>query len=240
MQKKSETLSQREKAQKELINLKKMQQGAMSTETLKQDKKIEPKTFSEKVAHFMHYNKYKVIVGVLAFAAVSFIVYNWVMVPKYDGKVTVYCYEYVTGEDLAAIEEWIEEYYPDVNENGKVEILATDCSFSLDTDQKSYVDEMMLKIQTLIANEKDAMLFILDEESLKYLNGISKEVVFFTNANIVKLPQSFYDALPADRSTLNETKPRYLCLRTVGGTAIESEKATEYYNGAKKVIEALK
>ena len=53
MQKKSETLSQREKAQRDLINLKKMKQGDISTDTLKKEEKIELKTFAEKAAHFL-------------------------------------------------------------------------------------------------------------------------------------------------------------------------------------------
>lgn len=240
MQKKSETLSQRESAQKELIKLKKMQQGQLDTASLEKTEKTELKTFSEKFSHFMNYHKYKVIAGVVGAAVLAFIIYSAVSIPNYDAKVTVYCYEYVSAEELVGIEEWIEEYYPDVNENGKVEILATDCSFSLETDQKSYVDNMMLKIQSVLSNDKQAMLFILDEESMNFLNGISDEIVLFTKENIVELPDSFYDALPKDRHNLLPGKTRYLCLRTIGSTAVETEKGKENYKKAKEVIEALK
>ena len=240
MQKKSETLSQRENAQRELINLKKMKQGEISTETLKKEEKIEPKTFLEKAAHFFYYQKYKILAGIVAVIALFVIFYNMVIVPDYDGKVTIYCYEYVSPEDITAIEGWIKEYYPDTNGNGKVDILATDCSFSLDTDQKSYVDNMMLKVQSLLASEKDAMLFILDAQSLEYLKSISKEFLLFEPADVVALPESFYDALPKDRTTLNETKTRYICLRRINGTALDGKKAQTFYNSAKEVIEKLK
>ena len=240
MQKKSETLRQRESAQKELIKLKKMQQGQLDTASLKKTEKTELKTFGEKFGHFMNYHKYKVIVGVVGVLVLAFILYSTLSVPKYDAKVTVYCYEYVSPEELKGIEEWIKEYYPDVNSNGKVEILATDCSFSLETDQKSYVDNMMLKIQSILSSDSQAMLFILDEKSLEFLNGVSSDKVLFTKQNIVELPESFYDALPEDRHTLLEGKPRYLCLRTVGGTTVETEKGKQNYKYAKEVIEALK
>jgi hypothetical protein len=240
MAQKRETLRQREKAQKELLELKKMQQGVISTENLKKDEKLAPKTFGQKFAHFMNYHKFKVLAAVLALSVLVFIIYSTVTAPRYDGKVTVYCYEYFSEEDLTYIEEWITPYYPDVNENGENLLLVTDCSFSLDTDQKSYVDNMMLKIQSILSGQKDAMLFILDDKSIEYLNGISDDFILFTKENIVEIPESFYEKLPEGRYTFPNNKKRYVCLRTIGGTSLEGEKAKENYKAAKQVIEKLK
>jgi hypothetical protein len=188
----------------------------------------------------MFYHKYKVITGFVAATAMAFIIGSCVSTPNYDAKVSVFCYEYVSEEVHSGINAWLSEYYPDVNENGKVELLMTDCSYSVETDQKSYSDNMMLKVQSLLASEKDAMLYILDDETLEYLNGISKDFVLFSSVNMVELPQSFYDSLPADRNTFKDNKTRYLCLRTIAGTSLESEKAKECYNAAKEVIKQLR
>ena len=176
----------------------------------------------------------------VAVAVLGFILYSTITAPRYDGKVTVYCYEYFSEEDLTYIENWITPYYPDVNENGETLLLVTDCSFSLDTDQKSYVDNMMLKIQSILSGQKDAMLFILDEKSIEYLNGISEDFILFTKENIVEIPESFYGELPEGRYTFPNNKKRYLCLRTIGGTSLEGEKAKQNYKAAKQVIEKLK
>lgn len=240
MAQKSDTLRQREKAQKELLELKKMQQGRMETDSLKKEEKLVPKTFGQKLGHFMNYHKFKVLAVAAAVAVLGFILYSTITAPRYDGKVTVYCYEYFSEEDLTYIENWITPYYPDVNENGETLLLVTDCSFSLDTDQKSYVDNMMLKIQSILSGQKDAMLFILDEKSIEYLNGISEDFILFTKENVVEIPESFYEDLPEGRYTFPDNKKRYLCLRTIGGTSLEGEKAKQNYKAAKQVIEKLK
>lgn len=239
MAKKSETLRQREKAQKDLLELKKIQNGEIDVKSLQKEEKIELKTFGQKLNHFMHYHKYKVLAGVLAAGVLGFIIYTSVTTTKYDANVTVYCYEYFSEEDLAIINDWLTPYYPDVNGNGKTELLVSDCSFSLETDQKSYVDNRMLKIQSILSGQKDAMLFILDEKSIEYLNGISDDFVLFTKQNIVKIPDSFYENLPDNRYTMKDNKDRYLCLRTIGGTTLEGKKATKNYKAAKEVINRL-
>ena len=175
MANKSETLRQREKAQKDLLELKKMQKGELDPSTLKKDEKIVPRTFGEKVSHFFFYYKYVLLGCTALFVALAIILGSCIAKPNYDAKITVFCSEYVSEDVLTAMNEWLTSYYPDVNENGEVELLFADCSFSVETDQKSYSDNMLLKVQSLLASEKDAMLFILDEDNLKYLNGISKD-----------------------------------------------------------------
>lgn len=240
MAKKSETLRQREKAQKDLLELKKMQKGELDPSTLKKDEKIVPRTFGEKVSHFFFYYKYVLLGCTALFVALAIILGSCIAKPNYDAKITVFCSEYVSEDVITAMNEWLTSYYPDVNENGEVELLFADCSFSVETDQKSYSDNMLLKVQSLLASEKDAMLFILDEDNLKYLNGISKDFVLFSSVNMVELPQSFYDSLPANRNTFKDNKTRYLCLRTIAGTSIEGEKAKANYNAAKEVIKTLR
>ena len=66
---KSDTLKQRAKAQKDLLELKKMQAGQLDPALLNDDdKKLVPKTLDEKADNFFYHNKVKLIV--LGFLAV--------------------------------------------------------------------------------------------------------------------------------------------------------------------------
>lgn len=238
MAKKSETLRQREKAQKDLLELKKMQMGEIDPETLKDDdKKIVPKTFEEKRANFFFYHKYKLIAAVAAIIVLAIIIHSTVTRPNYDAIVTIYCYEYVDEQTTEDTSVWMEKYFSDVNENGRVDVLVNECSFAPDTDLADIVRTKQLKIQTMLI-EEDALLFILDDESLEYLNGISDSVTLFSEENIVELGENYYSALSDDRYGMLEEKKRYLCLRTIDGSAIEG-KAQKHYEAAKKVLEAV-
>ena len=89
--KKSETLKQREKAQKDLLELKKMQMGQLDPSMLNDDdKKIVPKTLDEKADNFFYHNKAKLIV--LGFLAIvlTVLIMSCVTRTDYDATVTIY------------------------------------------------------------------------------------------------------------------------------------------------------
>lgn len=233
MAKKSETLSQREKAQKDLLELKKMQRGEIKPE---KEKEVVPQTFKEKKENFFFYHKYKLIFIAAAVIVLAIIIYSTVTKIDYDASVTIYRYEYVFPEETEAAAKWLENYYTDVNGNGKVEISAEDCSFG-DEDLADTVHTRQLKIQAIL-NQTKAMLFILDEESLEYLNGISDKIVLFTEENMAELPANYYKAVGIEKLASDEKK-RYIALRTIDDTVLEGD-AQENYIAAKGVIEKIK
>ena len=239
MAKKSETLRQREKAQKDLLELKKMQRGDINPETLRDDhKKITPRTFAEKRENFLFYHKYKVLAVLMAVIVLAIVIHSYVSTPDYDATLTIYCYEFVGDKDIEDIDKWIESYFPDANGNGKVDVLTTDCSFGPDTTLAETVNQRQLKIQSILL-EEDSLLFILDDESLKYLNSITESFTLFKEENIVELGENFYTSISGEQSTLTSDKKRYICLRTVDGTAVEKE-AGEHYINAKNALNKIK
>lgn len=239
MHKESETLRQRKKAQQDLLELKKIQRGEIDAEVLKDDdKKIVPETLSDKMENFFFYHKYKIL-GIGAILVVlAIIVTSIINTPKYDATITIYCHEFVGESEIEDTGKWITRYYPDVNGNGRVEVLSTDCSISPDTDVAEVVRQRQLKMQSLLT-EKDALLFILDDDSLKYLNSITESFTLFEKENIVQLSESFYNALADGRTGLLPEKKHYLCLRSVDGSAIEG-KAQQDFKFAKEVLEKIK
>lgn len=237
--KKSETLKQREKAQKDLLELKKMQMGQLDPSILKDDdKKIVPKTLDEKADNFFYHHKAKLIgLGFLA-VVLTVLVMSCVTKTDYDATVTIYCYEYVDTNTVEETAVYIEKLHPDTNENGKTQILCTDCSFSEDTELMQTVNERQMKLQSILM-DGESLLFILDDESIAYLNSISEEITLFKEENIVELSENYYNSLSDGRTSFKADKKRYLCLRTIDETAIEGE-AKKNYEDAKEVLEKLK
>lgn len=234
--KKSETLKQREAAQRELIRLKKMQAGELEAEKKEETKK--PETFSDKLSNLFYYHKYKLIAAVIAIIAAVYFIFSAVTAVHYDAKAVIFCFEYFSEENRQDVADYLEGYYEDINGNGKIELSVVDCSFVSGLDTAQYANTMMTKIQALLVGEKDAMLFLLDEDSLKHLNSISKNVELFAEDGIVELSDQFYDVLGDETKTAQNGK-RYLCLRSIDGTTLEGE-AEENYKAAKKALERIR
>lgn len=238
---KSDTLKQREKAQKDLLELKKMKAGMLDTEHLKDDdKKIVPRTLEEKADNFFYHHKTKVIICSFLAVVLTILIVSCATRKDYDAKITIYCYEYVETQVADASARWFEEFYPDVNGNGKSEILCTECSFSdSGTELQETINQKQQKIMTILS-DPEALLFILDEKSIEYLNGISEDGILFPESHIVELPDEYYKALPDDRYSVQDTeKKRYLCLRNIEDFLIEDE-AKENFAAAKEVLNKVK
>lgn len=234
--KKSETLRQREEAQRELIRLKKMQSGELEAEQKGPEKN--PESLAEKFSNFFYYHKYKLLVATVAIIAASYFVYSTVTAVHYDAKAIIFCFEYFSEENRQDFADYLEEYYEDINGNGETELAVVDCSFVSGIDTAQYANTMMTKIQSVLVGEKDAMLFLLDEDSLKHLNSISKNVELFAKDGIVEFSDHFYDAL-GDETKTTESRKRYLCLRSIDGTTLEGE-AEANYKAAKKALEKIR
>ena len=232
-ERKSETLIQREKAQRDLIELKKMQQGQLDPETLKKDEKIIPRTLGEKVSNFFFHHKWKVVTAVCAAIVLSVVIHSEVTKVRYDTTLTLYCFEYYSEENVNAVAKWMEGYFPDTNGNGKSQVSVQNCSFVLEASNKAYIDEMQRKLQSLLL-EKDALFYIMDKQSLDYIkNGTAISVDLFPEENIVELSDEFSELIK-NNATFSPKKTRYLCLRAV------DDPADKNYKAALKVIEELK
>lgn len=234
--KKSETLKQREEAQRELIRLKKMQSGELEAEQKEPEKK--PESLAEKFSNFFYYHKYKLIAALIAVIAASYFIYSAVTATHYDAKVVIFCFEYFSEENRQEVADYIEQHYDDLNGNGETELAVVDCSFVSGLDTAQYANTMMTKIQSVLVGEEDAMLFLLDQDSLAHLNSISDNVTLFSEEDIVELGDDFYSVL-GDETKTTDTGKRFLCLRSIEGTTLEGE-AKENYKAAKKALEKIR
>ena len=237
MAKKSETLSQRAKAQRDIIELKKMQAGQLDPGPKPSEVAVAPKTFKEKKDNFLYHYKYLVILA--AFLVVVGIVVGVDLATKirYDSKVVVFSYDPIISICNNQIADYFEEFYPDVNGNGKVEIAAIDCTF--DPEDKNFENRTakQAKLQTALTTERDALIYILDDRTIEYFKTVNQNIEIFKAENIVELGEDFYKFIGLS-DTGYKTK-LYAALRTVDGTLLEGKDKTAL-DSAKNVMQSLK
>ncbi|MBO7217117.1 MAG: hypothetical protein J6V50_00280, partial [Clostridia bacterium] len=197
MAKKSETLSQRAKAQRDLIELKKMQAGEIEPGPKPSEEAVVPKTFKEKTANFFYH--YKFAVAICAFLAVvlTVLVVNMITRVNYDSKVVVFSYN--TGYSLfnTKIAEYFDTIYPDVNKNGKTDISAIDCSVN-PKDTSELKTGKLTRLSAMLSVESDALIYLVDEESVKHFDNLG--VSLFKEEDMVLLGQDFYDFIEVEDS----------------------------------------
>ncbi len=236
--KKSETLSQRNKAQKDIIELNLMREGKMETGPKPSETAIKPNTFWEKTANFFYHHKLKVIIGLVVAIILCAGIYSSITKTSYDAKVALFCYDNTIGLYAKPMEEYLTKFFSDRNSDGKVKIAVANCSYDKNNIQSNEGVLGMSKLQSILAGEKDCLLFIVSKDTIDYLNSISKEVVFFTEENIHKLSDDFINSVKTEG--LKELEGEYyIALRATKGTAIENG-AEKYYPTAKEAFDRIK
>jgi hypothetical protein len=237
--KKSETLSQREKAQRDIIELNLMKEGKMETGPKPSEIEKKPETFKEKAENFFYHNKLKVIVIAIFAFAISMGIYSSITRIRYDAKVALFCYDGTIGLYAASMEEQLTPFYDDKNGDGKVKIAVVNCSYDKDDMHSNDGITAMGKLQSVLGGEEDTLLFIVSKENIDYLNSISKNIPFFTEENIHRLSDDFVSSIKPPEGFEKLKGEYYIALRTIEGSAIEHD-AEEYYPYAKKTFEKIK
>ncbi len=224
MAKKSETLTQRAKAQRDLIELKKMQAGEIEPGPKPSEEAVVPKTIKEKVANFFYHYKFVVMLGTFLSVVAVILIVNLVTRVDYDSKVVVFSYNQSYTFFNSKIAEYFETIYPDVNENGVVNIAAIDCSID-PKDTSELKTGKLTRLSTMISVESDALIYLVDEESIKHFDSLG--ITLFKEENTVLLGQDFYDFIEIEDSGVPGTK-LYAAIRETDGTIIEGKNKAAY------------
>ena len=241
MARKSETLKQREKAQKDLLELKKMQQGLIDAPENKTEQ-ISPKTFKEKKENFFYHYR-PIIYGVIVVLAIlAFIVFDTVTKTKYDSIPVLFAYEPYPSEYLEELEETLVAFYEDSDQNGEVNISVLDCSFSPSLSGYEYQKNQRGKLQTRIASG-ESLIFILDEKALTDLEA-KLEYDLFKDENILDISPLLEEGFAElEKQFIKEEKtyPKeklFLCLREIEGSL--AEEKTQEYAEAKNLLNRVR
>ncbi len=235
--KKNEILEEQRRAREEFLELKKMQHGEMEAPPKPSEVAIVPKTPKEKWDNFWFQYKWYVVVVTAVTVVLAVLIAQCVSRPKYDFEAVYFTYTPVLDEQTEKIAEYLGKYAEDVNKDGEVKVQVINCSFS-DKGNVQYKNTMLTKLQTLIAGDEKALIYITDKDSYKYLEGISDNTSIFDGKPLA-LGEGFYKAT-ATENFGNLPDGLQISCRCVSDTVIENKKdINSIYKAATSLIEKL-
>lgn len=189
--KKNEILEEQRRAREEFLKLKKMQKGELKAEPKPSEIALVPKTFKEKCENFWFQYKWYVIGITAAVTALVLLIAQCMSVPNYDFSVVYFTYTPVVDKQTDLMADYFEKYGEDINGDGEVQVQVLNCSFSNEPGDIQYRNVQLQKLQAYIAGEYKAMLYITDEESIKYFDNIDDNESIFEGAPL-ELSEEFY------------------------------------------------
>lgn len=235
----NEILEEQRRARQEFLELKKMQSGEMEAPPKPSEVAIVPKTPKEKWDNFWFQYKWYVVAITAVTVVLAVLITQCATRTKYDMEVVYFTYTAALDEQTNAVAKYIAGYAEDVNGDGEINIQVVNCSFNGKSGDTQYRYTMMTKLQAMIAGDQNAMLFITDEDSYKYLADLSDGDGLFDGEPFM-LGEEFYKATETDSYGKLPEGLRIAC-RRVSDTVLESKKGSaDAYTNAEKTLEAIK
>lgn len=235
----NEILEEQRRARQEFLELKKMQSGEMEAPPKPSEVAIVPKTPKEKWDNFWFQYKWYVVAITAVTVVLAVLITQCATRTKYDMEVVYFTYTAALDEQTNAVAKYIAGYAEDVNGDGEINIQVVNCSFNGKSGDTQYRYTMMTKLQAMIAGDQNAMLFITDEDSYKYLADLSNGDGLFDGEPFM-LGEEFYKATETDSYGKLPEGLRIAC-RRVSDTVLESKKGSaDAHANAEKTLEAIK
>ena len=235
----NEILEEQRRARQEFLELKKMQSGEMEAPPKPSEVAIVPKTPKEKWDNFWFQDKWYVVAITAVTVVLAVLITQCATRTKYDMEVVYFTYTAALDEQTNAVAKYIAGYAEDVNGDGEINIQVVNCSFNGKSGDTQYRYTMMTKLQAMIAGDQNAMLFITDEDSYKYLADLSNGDGLFDGEPFM-LGEEFYKATETDSYGKLPEGLRIAC-RRVSDTVLESKKGSaDAHTNAEKTLEAIK
>lgn len=234
----NEILEEQRKARQEFLELKKMQHGEMKAPPKPSEVAIVPKTPKEKWDNFWFQYKWHVIAITAVTVVLAVLITQCATRTKYDFEVVYFTYTAVVDEQTEKIADYLQKYAEDINGDGEINIQVVNVSFSNKSGDTQYRYTMMTKLQAMIAGDENAILYITDGESYKYLDEISKGGSLFEDESY-KFGEDFYNATQSEQFGKLPEGLQISCRRISETTMEKRKEAAEAYESAKKLLENL-
>lgn len=235
---KNEILEEQRRAREEFLELKKMQSGEMKAPPKPSEVAIVPKTPKEKWDNFWFQYKWHVTAIVAVTVILAVLITQCATRTKYDLEVVYFTYTSALDEQTDKIAEYIEKYASDINGDGAVNVQVINCSFTDNSGNVQYKNTMLTKLQSLIAGDQNALLYITDEKSYKYLSGISDGEGIFEGEPL-KFGEDFYSFTKIDNFG-NLPEGLGISCRRVSDTVLENKKNVDkVYEEASGIIQKI-
>ena len=238
--KESDTLRQQRFAREEFLKLKKMQQGELKAEPKPSEIYSAPLTFGEKIKNFWYHDKFFIITVAILTVCIALLVAQCSTKTEYDATVVVFTYSVTGDKNCERMGDYLKPYCKDITGDGKVNVNVVNCSLNGSDLNSEYNFNSRTKVQTLLASNANALLFITDEESYEYLSGISANDSLFEGEPIV-FKDDFYEFCNVEDEFYTTPEGLQISCRNIKGTAVESDKNIDTYNEqAQNVLKGLK
>lgn len=235
---KSDTLEQRRKAQKDFLELKKMQSGEIIPQQKQDDNYSKNLTTAAKIKNFWDYNKWFMLGGALIALVIAFCIAKCAATPDYDLRVVAYTSEILGDGDCLAIGEYLKPLCEDINADGEINVQVINCSYSETTSTNEHIYSNQTKIQGIISAQPDILLYITDQKTHSALSEIGSDVKLFSGEHS-SLPDDFYSTCETP-DDISIPKNLTIGIRTIKGTSIENEKNIDVYlNQAQNILNKL-
>lgn len=235
--KRNEILDEQRRARQEFLELKKMQHGEMEAPPKPSEVAIVPRTPKEKWDNFWFQYKWHVIAVTAAVVVLAVLITQCATRKKYDIEVVYFSYTAALDAQTEAMADYLSRYASDINGDGKVNVQVVNCSFTNNSGNAQYRNTMLTKLQSLIAADANALLFITDGEAYEYLSGVSNEGLF--EGEGLSLGSDFYEKVK-EQSGIELPEGLTISCRRVADTILEKKKETALaYESAQKLLSTL-
>jgi hypothetical protein len=157
---------------------------------------------------------------------------------SYDFMVVIYANTPMESGRIEKIEEYIEQFAEDIDGDGKVSVEVVDCTFSDLTEDSQSKQTAVSKVQSMIAAEPKAILYIVNEKSANDLNGLNTKGFF--EGEPIDLSQEFYDFCNGKTEYQKVPEGLKIGYRRIGGTLMQNDKdAKEIQKVSIKIYEEM-
>lgn len=177
--------------------------------------------------NFWYYHKWHFICWLLVAIAIVFCVAQCASIKKYDYNIVLFSYTELLDEQKQKMADYIAKFGEDIDGDGQVTVGFTDCSYDKESTPHKLAEARIGRLQSTLIAEPNMLLFLTDEKSFEFLNGLfdgelfaniglshndGKAVVFgeeFYNSTIIlddiTLPEGIHLSRRAETETVTYT-----------------------------------
>lgn len=234
--KRNEIIEEQRRAREEFLRLKKMQQGEIEPEAKPSEVAIVPETFSEKSKNFWYHYKVHAILTFCIIIVLAITTVQCITREKYDFEIMYFAYTPALDVEMDKIEQYFEKYTEDVNGDGEINVNVINCSVS-DNNKDATRVTMLSKVQSIMAAEKNVVVYLVDQKAIKYFDNALDYSIFAEGP--YALGDDFYDATAIESFKLPEGLS--VGLRIIEGTTFQGDREAESaYLSGQKMLDKIK
>lgn len=128
--------------------------------------------------NFWYYHKWHFICWFLVALAFILCVAQCASVEKYDYNIIMFTYTEHLDEQKEKMADYIAQFGEDIDGDGKVTVGFTDCSYNKASTPLKLAEAKISRLQSTLISQPEKILFLTDENSFEYLNGLFDSVLF--------------------------------------------------------------